>query len=140
MNDDNDPGKVPPKPGPVGEQPFNSGQMENGMKAEKDAKQFAMLAHLLGVLTGFIGPLIIYLVKKDEHPFVEQEAKEALNFHLTMLIGYLISMAIVVVTCGVVFFAPIVPAIISVIFGIMGTIESSNGAPYRYPMTIRMIK
>lgn len=134
MNALDDPGMAPPppeKPGPI---------VPGPMDKDKDAKQWAMLAHLLGVLTGFVGPLIIYLVKKDEHPFVEQEAKEALNFHLTMLIGYLISMVVVVVSCGFIFFAPIVPAIISVIFGIIGTLEANKGAPYRYPMTIRMIK
>ena len=45
-----------------------------------DARQMAMLAHLLGALFGFIGPLIIYLTQKDKHPFVADQGKEAVNF------------------------------------------------------------
>lgn len=107
--------------------------------SDKDAIQMAMLSHLLGVLSGFIGPLIIYFVKKDDHPFIEQEAKEAVNFHLTMLIWYFASIVIVTASCGVIFFAPLVPAVISVIFGVIATVESNKGSPYRYPMTIRFI-
>src|SRR4051812_11305473 len=56
-----------------------------------DDKTMAMLAHLLGIVTGFVGPLIIWLVKKDQSPFVDDQGKEALNFQLTLLIGWLVA-------------------------------------------------
>ena len=46
----------------------------------KDVTNIAMLAHLLGVFTGFLGPLIIWIVKKDDHEFINDQCKEALNF------------------------------------------------------------
>ena len=59
-----------------------------------------MLAHLLGALLGFLGPLIIWLVKKDDHPFVAEQSKEALNFQLTLLIWYVAATAIVFARAG----------------------------------------
>ena len=52
----------------------------------KDVANLAMLAHLLGALVGFLGPLILWVVKKDEHEFIDDQSKEALNFQLTLLI------------------------------------------------------
>ncbi|MEC7445671.1 MAG: DUF4870 domain-containing protein, partial [Planctomycetota bacterium] len=48
----------------------------------KDVANMAMLAHLLGALVGFLGPLILWVVKKDEHEFIDDQSKEALNFQL----------------------------------------------------------
>ena len=99
-----------------------------------------MLAHLLGALLGFIGPLIIWLVKKDDHPFIDDQGKEALNFQLTVLIWYVGATVITMVTCGFLFFVMFVPMLLQIIFGIIGTVQANNGLYYRYPMSIRFIK
>lgn len=106
----------------------------------------AMLAHLLGAFMGFVGPLIIWLTKKDESAFVDDQGKEALNFQLTLLIAYFATGALYVViafiTCGIGSFLPI-PLIVTVfqmVFGIMGAMKANEGEYYRYPFNIRLIK
>jgi uncharacterized Tic20 family protein len=93
----------------------------------------AMLAHLLGAVTGFIGPLIFYVTKKDS-PFVFDQAKEALNFHLTMLIA-----ALVIGTCtlgiGLIVIMPV-----QIIFSILGGMAANKGEVYRYPWKFELIK
>jgi hypothetical protein len=138
------PGSMPPPP----QQPMPGGAPMNyaspsgaptytGPEPDKDAKTFAMLAHLLGII-GFLGPLIIWLVKKDQSPFVDDQGKEALNFHLTMLIGYIIGFALSAFCIG--FLVLPVVWIVSLIFSIMGAMKANTGVPYRYPFAIRMIK
>lgn len=100
-----------------------------------------MLSHILGAVTSFLGPLIIWLIKKDESPFVDDQGKEALNFQITVLIGYVVA--------GVLSFVPFVgcltmilfPAlgITSLIFGILGGLEANKGVAYRYPFALRLI-
>ena len=106
----------------------------------KDAKTMAMLCHLLGALAGVVGSLIIWLIKKDEHPFIDDQGKEATNFGLTLLIGYLIAVVLTVVSCGFLFFMPLVPVVLQLIFGIIGATKANDGIAYRYPLNIRFIK
>ncbi|MFD0479161.1 DUF4870 domain-containing protein [Nonomuraea thailandensis] len=97
----------------------------------------AMLSHLLGLLVSWIGPLIIYLMKKDESPYVRDQAAEALNFQITMFIGYLISSILMIVVVGFALL-PVV-WILSLIFHIQAAMATNKGARYRYPFSIRMI-
>jgi len=117
------PGKVPP---PVSDIP-------------PDARQMAMLAHLLGAILGFLGPLIIWLTQKDKHPFVDDQAKEALNFQLTVLIIAVVCVVLTVATCGLLSFLPFLPVVLQLVFGIIGCVKANNGEWYRYPMTIRIV-
>ena len=98
-----------------------------------------MLAHLLGALTGFLGPLIIWLVKKDTDSFVDDQGKEALNFQITILIAMLVCGALTAASCGFLVFLVIVPMIGDWVFSIIGAIEASKGNAYRYPVTLRLI-
>jgi uncharacterized Tic20 family protein len=109
-----------------------------GPAPTQDDKTMAMLAHLLGILTGFVGPLIIWLIKKDQSPFVDDQGKEALNFQLTLLIAWLIAGASTAICIGFL----LVPAvlIIAIIFGIMAAMAANKGEAYRYPVNIRFIK
>ena len=104
---------------------------------DKDSRTMAMLAHILGALIGFLGPLVIWLLKKDQSAFVDSQAKEALNFQLTLLIGYLIAGATACFTFGA-----LIPVVwlVGLILGIMGGMEANKGVDYRYPFNIRMIK
>ena len=79
-----------PAPAPAGGAPTGLVSAES-----PDAKTMGMLAHLLVIFTGFIGPLIIWLIKKDQSPFVNQQGKEALNWGLTLMIGWVVKGPIV---------------------------------------------
>ncbi len=109
-----------------------------GPEPDKDSKTMAMLSHLLGILLGFLGPLIIWLMKKDASPFVDDQGKESLNFQLTLLIGYLIAAATSCIFIGFLIF-PVV-WIVGLVLSILGTMKANEGLAYRYPVNIRFIK
>lgn len=104
----------------------------------KDDCNLAMLAHLLGIFTGFLGALVVWLVKKDQSAFIGQEAAEALNFQLTVMIGYVICSVLTVIVIGLVMFP--VLYIINIVFCILGAMAASKGTGYRYPFALRLIK
>lgn len=100
----------------------------------------ALAAHLLGIFTWFIGALIIWLINKDDasKAFVTDQAKEALNFQITVTIAMVISIILMVVIIGGIL-APIV-GIINLVFCIIAAVKANNGEAYRYPFTLRLIK
>ncbi len=104
----------------------------------KDAVNMAMLCHILAIFTCFLGPLIIWLMKKDDTPFVDRHGKEALNFQLTVLIAMVISGLLIVVLIGPILMA--VVGIADLIFCIMAAVSASRGQEYSYPVSIRLIK
>ena len=103
-----------------------------------DEKTMAMLSHILTLVAGFIPPLVIWLVKKDESKFVGENAKESLNFMITLIIGYII--AIVTMIIGIGFILVFVLWIGQLILVIMATIKTNDGKIYRYPVNLRLIK
>jgi uncharacterized Tic20 family protein len=104
----------------------------------KDAINMALLCHILAIFTGFLGPLIIWLIKKDEAPFVDRHGKEALNFQLTVLIAWVASGVLAFACIGFVLL-PVV-GIVDLIFCILAAIKASRGEEYRYPVSIRFVK
>ncbi|MGH8089302.1 MAG: DUF4870 domain-containing protein, partial [Stenotrophomonas sp.] len=74
-----------------------------------DQRTMALVAHLLGIFTGFIGALIIWLINKDDtsKPFVIDQSKEALNFQITIAIAYIVSSILVVVLIGTLMLAAV---------------------------------
>ena len=106
----------------------------------KEQRTLAMLCHLLGALMGFVVPLIIWLIKKDEMPFINDQGKEALNFQLTVLIAFVAVGILGIPTCGWATFLALPLWIADIVFGIMAAMEANEGRPYRYPVTIRMIQ
>src|SRR5262249_9029714 len=104
--------------------------------ATQDDKTMGMLCHLLGAFMGFIGPLIIWLIKKDQSKFVDDQGKEALNFHIVLLILHFIGGATACFTFGAI---NGVAGLIGIIFGIIGGLEANKGVAYRYPFNIRLI-
>jgi uncharacterized protein len=107
---------------------------------DKDARTMAMLAHLLGALFSVLGSLIIWILKKDSSPFVDSQGKEAVNFQLTVLIAHVAAYILFAATCGLLFFLPIITALLQLIMGIIGAMQANNGVDYRYPFNIRFIK
>lgn len=116
-----------PPPAPVGEAP-------------SDQRTMALVAHILGIFTGFIGALIIWLVNKDDSskPFVVDQSKEALNFQITVAIAYIISSILVVVLIGTLMLAAVWVA--NLVLCILAAVKANNGEAYRYPFTLRLIK
>jgi uncharacterized Tic20 family protein len=112
-------------------------------EANKDARMFAMLAHLLAIFTCFVGPLVIWLIKKDEHPFVEEQGKEALNFQITIAIVWVASWVVPVILTFLACVVPFLVAaiwIVNLIFCIMACVAANKGEHYRYPVSLRLIK
>lgn len=125
-----------------------------GYSAEE--RQWAMFAHLSalagGLLTAgwagsvgcFIGPLIIWLAKKDTMRFVDDQGKEALNFNITVAIVFLALLVLSVVTLGIGLIiaipAWIIIGIAWLVLTIIAGIKANEGVAYRYPFTLRLIK
>lgn len=120
-----------------------------------DQRQWAMFAHLSaivgGLLTGHfggigcvLGPLIIWAVKKDTMPFVADQAKEALNFNISVGIVLFVLFLLGIGTLGIGFIltAPLmgIVGIAALVFIIIAAIKANEGVAYRYPFTLRLIK
>jgi|SRR3972149_1958572 len=124
------------------EAPENSGggdqPQQPSEQISKDARTWAMLCHLLAIFTGFIAPLVIWLVKKDEDPFIENQGKEALNFQITVAIASIISWLLCFACVGFVLLPAVL--IVDIVFCILATIKANSGQAYRYPVSIRFIK
>jgi len=113
---------------------------------EAEDRQWASFAHLGGVI-GFLPSLIIWLVFKERGSFTNTEAKEALNFQITVTILYValnvLGVILGAITFGIggliTFLVPLV-WIGAVIFSILGFVKSKDGNNYRYPVSIRIIK
>jgi uncharacterized Tic20 family protein len=118
---------------------------ESYTEPDKDAKNWAMLAHLSGLLIyllpgvgHIVGPLVIWLMKKDEHPFVDINGKEALNFQISMSIYMLVGL-VSILSCVLFWVVPVL-VVVDSIFSIIAAIKASNGESYEYPLTIRLVK
>lgn len=113
----------------------------SGAPASED-KTMALIAHLLGIITWFIGPLVIWLINKDQagKTFVVDQSKEALNFQITITIAFVVSFILTIVSLGLLFFLPTLVGIANLVFCIIGGIKANNGEAYRYPFALRLIK
>jgi uncharacterized Tic20 family protein len=115
--------------------------------SEAEDRQYASFAHLGGII-GILPSLIIWLVFKDRGAFTNTEAKEALNFQITALIGwvalFIVTTILTFVTVGIFgFIAPLIYlafAVVIVIFSIQGFLKTKDGVAYRYPVAVRLIK
>jgi uncharacterized Tic20 family protein len=109
-----------------------------------EERQWALFAHLsalIGYIIPFgsiIGPLIIWQVKKNEMPFVDDQGKEALNFQITVAIMAIICFILIFILIGILLLW--VLAIVNLIFIVLAGIAASNGQAYRYPLSFRFIK
>ena len=103
-----------------------------------DDRNLAMLAHLLGIVSGFVGALIIWLIKKDQSAFIDEQGKEALNFQITVMIGYVIAWILMYVLIGVL----LIPLLMigNLVFCILAAVAVSKGTHYRYPIILRLLK
>ena len=107
-----------------------------------DDRVLAMLSHLLAIIAGlgFMPPLVIWLLKKDDPnaSFVTENAKESLNFQLTVLILLLVFSILIIVVIGI--FLIWALEIANLVLVIVATVRSNEGKIYRYPFNLRLIK
>lgn len=114
-------------------------------ETDDDATLWGMSAHLAS-LAGFIGiplgniigPLVVWLIKKDEMEFVDEQGKEALNFQISMTIYAIVSALTIMLFIGIILLPIVILA--DLILTIVAAINARDGNHYQYPLTIRFIK
>lgn len=94
------------------------------------------LAHILGLLTGFIGPLVLYASTQD--PEVKRHARLALNWQISFLIYFLVAFALLFVVIGIILIPIIV--VMDLVFCIMAIVKANEGIAWKYPLTLQLIK
>ncbi|MCP3980944.1 MAG: DUF4870 domain-containing protein [bacterium] len=122
-----------------------SEQTQTEAGTPREARMWASACHLIplaGLLfngIGFVlGPLIIWLIKREDHPFIDEQGKEALNFQITMFIAAMISIPLMFVLIG--FVLLLVVLVVDVVLAIIAAIKANEGESYRYPFAIRLIQ
>ena len=113
--------------------------------SDPNEKQWGMLTHLTALATlvgipfgNIIGPLIIYLIKKDEFEFVDDQGKEVLNFQITWSVIFIVSAILIFVGIGILMLIGF--GIAWLVLVIVGTVAANKGQYYRYPFTYRFLK
>lgn len=132
----------------------------NQLDSNPESRMWAMLAHLSALLGAFVlpfvggiaAPLMIWLIKKDEMSFVEDQAKEALNFNLSMAIYGTVIGALMVISLLLTFVLIGLPLMFLLIIASLGlvtfwvvltivaAVKANEGVAYRYPLTLRLVK
>lgn len=115
---------------------------QSGLTEEE--RTLGMLCHLLGILTGFLGPLILWLVKRDHSPFIAHHGREALNFQLTLLLAMLCLGSATFVLMFVLVGILLVPLllvvpVLALIAEILAAVAAQKGEWHRYPCCIRFV-
>lgn len=111
----------------------------------RDARNWAMACHLVALvgLLGngigfFVGPLVVWLIKREDHPFIREQGTEAVNFQLTMIGAMFISAILIFAVVGIVLLPLLV--LVDVVFTVIAGIKAADGEHYRYPLSIRVIQ
>ena len=125
MSDLNDAMAAPPSPGGV---------------ATQEDRTLALLTHLSGIVLSFIVPLVLWLINKDkpEKEFLNDQAKEALNFQITVVIAWVIAIVLSAIAIGFLLY-PVI-WIGNLILCILAGVKANEGVAYRYPFALRLIK
>ena len=84
------PGQTPPSAAPVVDYGAAGSQAYTGAPPTKDEQNLAVLCYILGIFTWLIGPLIIWLVKKDSSKFVDDQGKKVINWGITITIAWVV--------------------------------------------------
>lgn len=120
-------------PGPAAQAPLTP----------QEERTWAMAAHLSSILgvwvffLGAVGPLVVMLTQGPRSPYVRAQSVEALNFNISVLIYSVIAWILVIVLVGFIALAALF--VFQIVFTIIAAVKTSNGEPYRYPFTIRLV-
>jgi hypothetical protein len=114
-----------------------------GGQPTADQRNWAIGAHLSAILAAFValaflGPLIIWLVKRESDAFVAHHAVEALNFQITWLGVLVVTFVIGIATLGIGFLLFLIIGPLWLYLVIRGAMAASRGDGYRYPLTVRL--
>ncbi|MFF1531292.1 DUF4870 domain-containing protein [Cellulomonas sp. NPDC058312] len=120
----------PPQPPVAGQPPLRP----------DEERTWALLSHLGGILFGFVPSLVVWLVFKGRGQFLEDQAKEALNFQIALTIAYVAASILTAVTFG--FASPLLFVVwgAGIVFAILAAVAVNKGEWYRYPVTLRLVK
>ena len=110
----------------------------------KEARTWGMACHLIalsGIIIPFgsiLGPVILWVIKKNDDPFIDDQGKESINFQITLLIALLVCILLALVVIG--FFLMIALGIYAIVMVVIASMKANEGEAYRYPYCIRFIK
>ena len=111
---------------------------ESYWNSSNDDRTMGLLVHILGILTCVVGPAILYVIKKDESPFVRHHSAQSLNFQITVLLAHFVAGILTFVSIG----ALLTPLIIigSLVFEILALLKAKDGQGYKIPVAIPIFK
>lgn len=136
-----DPEAAPPPPPPPQAQTQASGPK---VMTEQEVKQYCMFIHLslfagfLVPMAGLITPIVLWQMKKDEHPEIDQHGKIVTNWLITAIIASVVCFILLFVIIG--FFLFFVLGIIAIVYPIVGAVKANNGELWKYPGSIPFFK
>ena len=110
----------------------------------QDEKTFGMLAHLSALAVflfpfgNFIGPLVIWLIKKDQSAWIDRQGKESLNFQISIAIYFIISAILMIVLIG--FLLALAVSVFWFVMVIIAAVRVGNGEDFQYPLSIRFLQ
>ena len=123
-----------------------------GAPPTREERTWALIAHLGGPaglllsagLFGFAVPLVVWLARREDSPFIGDQGKEALNFQLTLFFVHVVAWLFVLVTLGVGLLV-VLPCFLvlwigELILGVVAAVRANEGQRYRYPLTLRLIR
>jgi uncharacterized protein len=103
----------------------------------QEAKNMAVMVWVGTIFLSFIPGLVVYLTQKD-NAYVQEQAKEALNWSITVIFGYLASTILAFILIGI--FGYFILVLLNLVFGIMGAVAVSSGKAFKVPFALRLIK
>lgn len=109
-----------------------------------EERTVSMLCHLSALSGGFIpfgniiGPLIFWLIRKDQYPEVDRQGKDALNFQISMTLWMIVSAILILLVIGI--FVLIALGVLNLVMIIVASVKSNNGERFKYPLSIEFIK
>ena len=85
-----------------------------------------------------VGPLVIWLLKKDDYDFVDDQGKEVINFQITVMVAMFVSFLLSFVFVGIILIGLV--GVTAIVLTVLGILKTSKGYPYRYPFLIKFLK
>jgi uncharacterized Tic20 family protein len=135
------------------QQPTDPDYVKDKNDPEHQAYNWGMFCHLSALLgfiwfplSGFIfipfghllGPLVIWLLKRTEHPFIDEQGKESLNFQISMTIYGILASILILVFIGIIILFAL--AVVDIVLVIIAAVKASEGKSYKYPLAIRFVR
>ncbi|WP_297081318.1 DUF4870 domain-containing protein [uncultured Demequina sp.] len=106
--------------------------------SEQDEKTYLLISHIGMIITGFLAPLIIWLIAKDRSARIDTEGKDILNFGIMISIAYIVGAILWIILIGGL--VQLAAFVVAVIFGIQGAMAVNRGETYKYPFNLSLVK